>query len=110
MDAESELSPEIAALVRTQLAPGERVVWRGRPITWRFLWQRLPLGLAGIVMMGFALWRADGPSGFSWPGSSAELFDWVFDVTIFAAGALFFFVTPFALMSRAMRIAYVITD
>ncbi len=54
MGTESELRPEIAALVDIQLAPGERVVWRGRPITWRFTWQRLPIGLPGIAMMGWA--------------------------------------------------------
>jgi hypothetical protein len=109
MDAESELSPEIDALVHTQLAPGERVVWRGRPITWRFTWQRLPLGLIGIALMGWMLWRVGGLSGLSWPGISRDLPDWLFDVTIFAVGALFVLLIPFTLPLRAMRIAYVIT-
>jgi hypothetical protein len=110
METESELSPEIAALVHAHLAPGERVVWRGRPITWRFTWQRLPLGLFGLVMMGWALWRAGGPSGLSWPDTSQDFVHWLFDAAIFAAGALFLLVTPFALTLRAMRIAYVITE
>ncbi len=46
----------------------------------------------------------------SWPVISRDLIDWLFDALIFAAGAVFFLVTPFALTLRAKRIAYVITD
>jgi hypothetical protein len=104
--ADDFLPTELASLVDAELAKGERIVWIGRPIAWRFALPSVPILLFGIPFTAFALFWIGAARGF--PGAGVPVFA-LFGIPFVVVG-LCMLLSPFWMLYRAGRTAYVVTD
>jgi hypothetical protein len=104
------LPPELATLVDDELASGERIVWVGQPIPSRYAFPSLGIVLFAIPWTAFAIFWMAAASGFKLPdlARGSGLFS-LFGVPFVLIG-LGMLSTPFWMLRKARRTAYVITD
>ena len=106
----NNLPQDISRLVDAELRNGERVIWTGQPIPSRFALRGIPFVLFGIPWTAFALFWIAGASGFKLPDFSNGF--GIFPLF----GLPFVFVgfgmlsSPYWMLRKARRTAYVITD
>jgi hypothetical protein len=117
---DSRLPDDLDARVRSELAPGERLLWVGQPRPGRFARSAIPIALFGIPFTAFALfWIAmasgmlvggfrggnNGPGGF---GALFACFP-LFGVPFLLVG-LGMLTSPYWLRRLARRTCYALTD
>jgi hypothetical protein len=110
------LPAELSARVDGELAKGERVIWTGQPIAWRFVWPSLFIVLFGIPWTAFAIfWMAiaGGISGHV-PEQAPDFFSLfrffpLFGIPFVLIG-LAMLSAPYWALRKARRTVYAITD
>lgn len=105
------LPPDVARWVEAELQSGERVVWSGQPIASRFARRRMAAVLLGIPWTAFAIVWMAGVSGDKMLDFSHgfDLFPLLFGVPFVLAG-FGMLSSPYWMMRKARKTAYVITD
>jgi hypothetical protein len=106
----NSLPQDVSRLVDAELRNGERIAWTGQPIPSRFARRSIGIVLFGIPWTAFALFWIAGASGFKMPDFSHgsgifPLFGLPF--VLIGFGMLS---SPYWMLRKARRTAYVITD
>ena len=91
------------ALIRDELAPGEKLVWTGRPQVVRSVLLSLPPAMIGLFMAGFGLFWMRGASQFD--SGIFPLFGLIF---VFVGLAIM--LSPVWIAWQASQTRYAITD
>ena len=115
-DFEDSLSFAAEDRVRSELEPGEKLIWAGRPRPSRLVWSTIPIVLFGIPWTAFAcFWVGmaltigagfgNGPAPFRIAGIFFPLFGLPFIAIGFAMLA-----SPYFVYKRALRTFYALTD
>jgi hypothetical protein len=104
--------------VRSELRPGERLVWTGQPLPRRFMRSAIPVVLFGIFCTAFAVFWMAGASGlfFGVGGGGPGGFDAFFFICFPLFGVPFVLIglgmlsSPFWMYRQAKRTCYALTD
>jgi hypothetical protein len=104
------LPVELASLVDAELAKGERVIWVGQPIPWRFARSSIPTVLLGIPFTAFACFWIAAASGFRFPDFSKPQGLFPLFGVLFVLVGLGMLLSPLWMLYRAGRIVYAVTD
>ncbi len=99
-----------ASLVNAELAKGERLVWTGQPIPWRFSVSSLPFVLFGIPFTAFAFFWIAVAGAFRFPGAPGPFGLFALFGIPFVIVGLGLLMSPFWMYLKARRTAYAITD
>lgn len=118
---EEMIPPEVAARVKSELAPGERLLWSGQPVPGRAALVTLPLVIFAVPFTGFAcFWsmlatglggmaglsiRGPGGAGFGLIGALMGLFGLPFLLI-----GLAMLTAPFWAYRMARQTCYALTD
>ncbi len=110
------LPTELTERLDAELAKGERVVWSGQPIAWRFVWPSVFIVLFGIPWTAFAIFWIATASGIAGhvPGEAPGVFSLfrffpLFGIPFVLVG-LVMLSAPYWALRRARRTVYAITD
>src|SRR5579875_316473 len=119
---DSYLPEELDARVRSELEPGEQLLWVGQPRPSRFVYQTLPIVFFGIpwtafalLWTGMAIWGLWGNAGAA-PMQAQGMMGGVFSVCFPLWGLPFILIglgmlsSPFWAIRRAKRTCYALTD
>ena len=108
--ADGILSPELAAIVDAERVTNEKITWIGQPIPWRYARMSFPIVLFGIPFTAFAIFWMAGASGFKMPDFRQGFgFFPLFGIPFVLIG-LGMLSSPFWMLRKAARTAYVITN
>ena len=109
------LPPDVARWVEAELQSGERVVWSGQPIASRFARRSMGAVLLGIPWTALAIFWMAMAIGFKMPDFShgfdlSPLFGPLLIGVPFVLAGFGMLSSPYWMMRKARKTAYIITD
>jgi hypothetical protein len=109
---DSSLPEELDAQVRSELRPGERLLWVGQPQVRRLVRQAIPTMLFGIPWTGFSVFWMSAASGMFFGNGGFGLFSLIFSLfgVPFVLIGLWLLTYPYWRWREAERTCYALTD